>query len=75
MLVSTIAGEHGEMKPVPYPALMEELGQLAANKSRYPDDHEEALRTVDQPQRTDLEPRVAGQEVQYLEVLLDPAGD
>ena len=70
VLVSTIAGEHGEKKPVPYPALMEELGRLAANKRRYPDDHEETLKKVDQPQRTDLEPAVAGREVQYLEAQL-----
>jgi hypothetical protein len=72
VLVSTIAGKHGEHKPVPYPALMEELGRLAANKRRYPDDDEETLREVDQPQRTDLEAPVAGREVQYLEALIEP---
>ena len=75
VLVSTIAGEHGEENPVPYPPLMEELGRLAANKRKYPNDHEETLREVFQPQRTDLEPPVAGQAVQYLEVLLDPVSD
>jgi hypothetical protein len=70
VLVSTIAGEHGEKKPVPYPALMKELGQLAANKNRYPNVDEKTLKTVDQPQRTDLEPPVAGRDVQYLEVQL-----
>ena len=72
VLVSTIAGEHGKKNPVPYPALMKELGQLAANKSRYPHVKEKTLKTVDQPQRTDLELPVAGQEVQYLEALLEP---
>jgi len=75
VLVSTIAGEHGEQNPVPYPPLMEELGRLAANKRKYPNDHEETLQKVYQPQRTDLEPPVAGQEVQYLEVTLDPVSD
>ena len=75
VLVSTIAGEHGKKNPVPYPSLMKELGQLAANKRRYPNDHEETLREVFQPQRTDLEPPVMGQEVQYLQVMLDPVSD
>jgi beta-lactamase superfamily II metal-dependent hydrolase len=75
VLVSTIAGEHGEKNPVPYPPLMEELGRLAANRRKYANDPEPALRKVYQPQRTDLEPSVAGKEVNYLEALLDPAND
>jgi hypothetical protein len=51
------------------------LGRLAANKRKYPNDHEETLRKVYQPQRTDLEPPVTGQAVQYLEVMLDPVSD
>jgi hypothetical protein len=60
---------------VPYPPLMEELGRLAANRRKYANDPEPALRKVYQPQRTDLEPSVAGKEVNYLEALLDPASD
>jgi beta-lactamase superfamily II metal-dependent hydrolase len=75
VLVSTIAGEHGERNPVPYPALMAELGRLAANGRKYPNDSEELLRNVHQPQRTDLEPPVAGQNVQYVEARIDPVSD
>jgi hypothetical protein len=75
VLISTIAGEHGDKNPVPYPPLLEELGQLAANKRKYPNDPVPALRNVHQPQRTDLEPLVPGQEVQYLEATLDPLSD
>jgi hypothetical protein len=75
VLVSTVAGKHGYENPVPYPPLMEALGQLAVNRRKYPHDSEMVLRTVHQPQRTDLEPPVAGREVQYLEVLLEPLSD
>ncbi len=75
VLVSTIAGEHGDKNPVPYPPLMEELGRLAANRRKYGNDTEPTLRKVFQPQRTDLEPPVAGKEVHYLEVTLDPVSD
>jgi hypothetical protein len=30
---------------------------------------------VNQPQRTDLEPPVAGKEVQFLEAMIDPVSD
>jgi len=75
VLVSTVAGEHGEQNPVPYPPLMKELGRLAANRRKYANDPEPALRKVYQPQRTDLEPPVAGKEAQSLEVMIDPASD
>ena len=74
VVVSTVAGEHGDKNPVPYPPLMKALGQLAANRRRYPNDGEEDLRNVPQPQRTDLEPTVAGKEVQYVDVTLSPGG-
>jgi hypothetical protein len=75
VVVSTVYGQHGDKNPVPFPPLMKELGQLAANKRKYPNDHEHSLRNVHQPQRTDLEPPLAGEEVHYLQVLLDPAKD
>lgn len=75
VLVSTVAGEHGEKNPVPYPPLMEELGRLAANRRKYANDPEPTLRKAYQPQRTDLELPVTGQEVQYVEVMLDPVSD
>lgn len=74
VVVSTVSGQHGDKNPVPFPALLEELGRLAANKRRYPNDHEDSLREVDQPQRTDLEPPVAGEDVRYVQVKLDPGG-
>jgi beta-lactamase superfamily II metal-dependent hydrolase len=75
VVVSTVFGEHGEKNPVPYPPLMEELGRLAANRRKYANDPEPMLRKVYQPQRTDLEPPVAGKEVQFLEVMIDPVRD
>ena len=75
IVVSTVAGEHGVKNPVPYPPLLVELGQLAANRRRYANDPVVELRTLDQPQRTDLEPSVAGKEVRYVEVELGPAGN
>jgi beta-lactamase superfamily II metal-dependent hydrolase len=75
VLVSTVAGKHGEKNPVPYPPLLEELGRLAANRRKYANDPEPTLRKVYQPQRTDLEPPVAGKEVQFLEVMIDPVSD
>jgi len=71
--VSTVFGEHGVQNPVPYPALMEELGKLAVNKRRYNQDKDESLRNVDQPQRTDLEPAVPGEGVHYVEVVIEPS--
>lgn len=73
VVVSTISGKHGKKNPVPYPDLLGELGRLAANRRRYPHDHVEALREVDQPQRTDLEPGVSAKDVRYVEVELEPA--
>jgi beta-lactamase superfamily II metal-dependent hydrolase len=75
VLVSTVAGKHGEKNPVPYPPLLKELGRLAANRRKYANDPDPTLRKVYQPQRTDLEPPVAGKEVQFLEVMLDPLSD
>jgi hypothetical protein len=54
--------------PVPYPALLTDLGTRAANKRPYRHAPEAELREVDQPQRTDLEPPVAGKTVRYVEV-------
>ncbi len=54
--------------PVPYPALLKDLGTRAANKRPYPHAPEAKLQEVDQPQRTDLEPPVAGKTVRYVEV-------
>jgi beta-lactamase superfamily II metal-dependent hydrolase len=75
IVVSTIAGKHGRENPVPYPDLLTELGQRGANRRRYANDTVEKMRTEYQPQRTDLEPSIAGKEVRYVEVLLDPDGD
>jgi beta-lactamase superfamily II metal-dependent hydrolase len=68
VVVSTVSGEHGKKNPVPYPELLRELGRLAANKRRYPNCHEEELKDVDQPQRTDLEASVAGSAARYVQV-------
>lgn len=73
IVVSTVSGKHGVTNPVPYPALLRELGQLAANRRRYANDHAPDMRAVDQPQRTDLEPSVTGKDVRYVEVELAPA--
>jgi beta-lactamase superfamily II metal-dependent hydrolase len=73
VLVSTVSGVHGEKNPVPYPPLLKELGELAANKRKYPDSPEEELRKVFQPQRTDLESAVSGEDLRYLQVELEPA--
>jgi beta-lactamase superfamily II metal-dependent hydrolase len=73
VVVSTVPGKHGKKNPVPYPSLLAELGKRAANGRRYANDHNEEMRTVDQPQRTDLEPSVPGKEVRYVEVELEPA--
>jgi hypothetical protein len=51
------------------------VGRLAANRRKYANDPEPMLRKVFQPQRTDLEPPVAGKEVQFLEVMIDPVSD
>jgi beta-lactamase superfamily II metal-dependent hydrolase len=50
VVVSTIAGKHGEDKEVPYIELMKELGNRCSNSCRYPEHPE-----IPQPQRTDLE--------------------
>jgi beta-lactamase superfamily II metal-dependent hydrolase len=71
VVVSTVAGEHGEVNPVPYPDLLEELGSRSVNRRKYPNDHVEHLQNVFQPQRTDLEPPVAGKTVRYVEVQLE----
>jgi beta-lactamase superfamily II metal-dependent hydrolase len=70
VVVSTVTGVHGDEMPVPYAPLLETLGGLAANKRRYPHAPEPELRDKDQPQRTDLEPPVPGEEVRYTEVTL-----
>ena len=70
--VHPVTGVHGEDMPVPYPELMAALGGLAANKRRYPDAPEVELRDVYQPQRTDLEPPVAGKKARYIEVTIEP---
>jgi beta-lactamase superfamily II metal-dependent hydrolase len=72
VVVSTIYGQHGEKNPVPFPPLMKELGQLAANSRKYPNDQEVDLRNVYQPQRTDLEAPVAGEELRYIQVTVSP---
>ena len=68
IVVSTISGVHGTINPVPYPPLMVELGQSASNPRKYPNDPEEGLQTVNQPQRTDLELPIPGKTVRYVEV-------
>ena len=75
IVVSTVAGKHGRDNPVPFPDLLKELGQRTANRRKYANDTVEEMRTVHQPQRTDLEPSIAGKEVRYVEVLIDPAED
>jgi hypothetical protein len=79
VVVSTVTGQFDKENEVPFRSLMKELGALATNKRRYPntpnpqDEDRLDLRDVDQPQRTDLEPPVAGKQVRYVEVALDPA--
>jgi beta-lactamase superfamily II metal-dependent hydrolase len=73
VLVSTVTGVHGDKNPVPYPPLLRELGELAANKRKYPNSPEAELREAHQPQRTDLESAVGGEDLRYLQVELEPA--
>jgi beta-lactamase superfamily II metal-dependent hydrolase len=72
VVVSTVHGKHGRMHPVPYPDLLAELGRRAANRQEYENDPELELREVHQPQRTDLEPPVAGENARYVQVALAP---
>ena len=51
VVISTLAGKHGEKKKVPYPNLMKELGLRAANACKYPKDPD--IPNDLQPQRTD----------------------
>jgi len=53
VVVSTVPGKHGDEDPVP---LIRELGALESNARLYPDEQEEELRQVSQPQRSDPEP-------------------
>ena len=53
MVISTLAGKHGEKKVVPYPELLKELGKRAGNSKKYSSDH--SLPHDLQPVRTDLE--------------------
>ncbi|HLN88634.1 MAG TPA: hypothetical protein VK253_01055 [Candidatus Binatia bacterium] len=50
VVVSTIAGKHGDKKEVPYMELMKELGLRCTNSREYPENPE-----IRQPQRTDKE--------------------
>jgi len=74
VVVSTVSGKHGTKNPVPYPALLTELGKLAINARKYPNDHDEVMQSVVQPQRTDLEPPVPGKSVRYVDVEFEPTG-
>jgi beta-lactamase superfamily II metal-dependent hydrolase len=74
VVVSTVSGKHGTKNPVPYPALLKELGKMVVNARKYPNDHDVSMQTVDQPQRTDLEPPVPGKSVRYVEVEFNQAG-
>jgi hypothetical protein len=53
IVVSTLAGEHGVTKVVPYPNLLKELGKRSSNSKIYPNDPN--LPNDKQPIRTDLE--------------------
>lgn len=64
VVVSTLAGKHGEKKKVPYSNLMEELGRRAANVCRYPEDPE--IPDTLQPQRTDREKQPIDVELECL---------
>ena len=64
VVVSTLAGKHGEKKKVPYSSLMEELGRRAANACRYPQDPE--IPDTLQPQRTDQEKQPIDVELECL---------
>jgi len=66
VVVSTVAGEHGETYPVPYDDLMKELGRRASNATKYPDCHE--MPSIKQPQRTDHDTGVTDNGVTYIEV-------
>jgi beta-lactamase superfamily II metal-dependent hydrolase len=72
VVVSTVHGKHGRQNPVPYPALLAELGRRSANKQEYEYDPEPDLRGVHQPQRTDLESPIAGEKARYVQVTLAP---
>ena len=53
VVISTLAGKHGETYPVPYPKLLKELGKRASNAKKYSSDPN--LPDNVQPLRTDLE--------------------
>ena len=63
VVVSTLAGKHGEKKKVPYPNLMKELGRRAVNSREYRD-----IPGVKHPQRTDHEKG-------YIDVTFGPFSD
>lgn len=72
VVVSTVHGKHGRSDPIPHPDLLAELGRHAANRQEYENDPEHELHGVHQPQRTDLEPPIAGEDARYVEVTLAP---
>ena len=68
-------GDPGEAHPVPYPALLIELGAVAANQKIYqPVDKEDPpeLSGVPQPRRTDRESDSTTPGVDYLEEYIEP---
>jgi beta-lactamase superfamily II metal-dependent hydrolase len=64
VVVSTLAGKHGEKKEVPYLQMMKELGFRSNNRREYPDDL-----GVLQPQRTD------GERKPWIDVTIKPASN
>lgn len=64
VVVSTLAGKHGEKKKVPYLQMMKELGFRSKNRCEYPGDP-----GILQPQRTDVERKP------WIDVTIKPASN
>jgi len=71
-VVSTVRGKHGDEFPVPFPDLMEALGQRATNARKYSLAKKEDLPDKAQPQRTDLETREDGEPAPWVDVTIPP---
>jgi hypothetical protein len=75
VVVSTVPGKHGEKNVVPYPGLLWELGCRSTNYREYAeeDEHYQHIDGKRQPQRTDREPSVDGEQVRYVDLKLPAA--
>jgi beta-lactamase superfamily II metal-dependent hydrolase len=73
VVVSTKWGTHNKKNPIPNVNIMKDLGSLAKNKRKYPNDPDDKLQNEYQPQRTDQEPDPPDDTARYVEVAFAPA--